>query len=157
MLAGSMENEEWQNGLHSTVRACMKSCWMFHNLNRGSSSCHEHLKMLNSRVFENFLLQVRSQILYQIATYHSSNSHIRLTITDGYNTGSRSFQSGNNDHWCAAPAEFTRNWESSSASAYECMVSVTGYWNAYKLDIPIQLPMAMMMTSKRKPPSMLPS
>ena len=41
---------------------------------------------------------------------------------------------------------------------------MTGYWNAYKLDIPMQLPMAMamamamaMMSSERKPPSMLPS
>jgi hypothetical protein len=42
------------------------------------------------------------------------------------------------------------------------MVSMTGYWNAYKLDIPMQLPMAMamamiMMSSERKPPSMPPS
>jgi len=36
---------------------------------------------------------------------------------------------------------------------------MTGYWNAYKLDIPMQWPMAMamammMMSSERKPPSM---
>ena len=38
------------------------------------------------------------------------------------------------------------------------MVSMTGYWNAYKLDIPMQLAMAMvMMSSERKPPSMPPS
>ena len=42
------------------------------------------------------------------------------------------------------------------------MVSMTGYWDAYKLDIPKQLPMVMviamaMMSSKRKPPSMPPS
>jgi hypothetical protein len=46
------------------------------------------------------------------------------------------------------------------------MVSMTGYWNAYKLDIPMQLPMAMamamamammMMSNERKPPSMPPS
>jgi len=48
------------------------------------------------------------------------------------------------------------------------MVSMTGYWNAYKLDIPMQLPMAMamaiamamamvMISSERKPPSMPPS
>jgi len=37
---------------------------------------------------------------------------------------------------------------------------MTGYWDAYKLDIPMQSPMAMataMMSSKRKPPSMPPS
>jgi hypothetical protein len=43
---------------------------------------------------------------------------------------------------------------------------MTGYWNAYKLDIPMQLPMAMaiamamamvMISSERKPPSMPPS
>jgi len=42
------------------------------------------------------------------------------------------------------------------------MVSMTGYWNAYKLDIPMQRPMAMAMammiiSSERKPPSMPPS
>jgi hypothetical protein len=44
------------------------------------------------------------------------------------------------------------------------MVSMTGYWNAYKLDIPMQSPMAMpmamlmaMMSSERKPPLMPPS
>jgi len=35
-------------------------------------------------------------------------------------------------------------------------VSITGYWNAYKLDIPMQSPMAM-MSMERKPPSMPPS
>jgi hypothetical protein len=37
---------------------------------------------------------------------------------------------------------------------------MTGYWNAYKLDIPMQSPMAMamaMMSSEQKPPSMPPS
>jgi len=37
---------------------------------------------------------------------------------------------------------------------------MTGYWDAYKLDIPMQWPMAMamvMMSSERKPPSMPPS
>jgi len=41
---------------------------------------------------------------------------------------------------------------------------MTGYWNAYKLDIPMQLPMAMAMamtmamtSSEWKPPSMPPS
>ena len=37
---------------------------------------------------------------------------------------------------------------------------MTGYWNAYKLDIPMQSPMVMamaMMSSERKPPSMPPS
>jgi len=40
------------------------------------------------------------------------------------------------------------------------MVSMTGYWNAYKLDIPMQSPMAMVMvmvTSEWKSPSILPS
>jgi len=39
------------------------------------------------------------------------------------------------------------------------MVSMTGYWNAYKLDIPIQWLMTMVITksSERKPPSMPPS
>jgi hypothetical protein len=50
------------------------------------------------------------------------------------------------------------------------MVSMTGYWNAYKLDIPMQLPMAMamamamamvmamaMLSCERKPPSTAPS
>jgi len=40
------------------------------------------------------------------------------------------------------------------------MVSMPGYWNAYKLDIPMQLPMAMammMISSERKLPSMTPS
>jgi len=42
------------------------------------------------------------------------------------------------------------------------MVSMTGYWDAYKLDIPMQLAMAMamamaMMSCERKPPSTPPS
>jgi len=37
----------------------------------------------------------------------------------------------------AGPAELTRNWENSSVSALESMVSMTGYWNAYKLDVPL--------------------
>ena len=56
--------------------------------------------------------------------------------------------------------EFTRNWENSSASALGSIVSMTGYWNAYKLDIPMAMAMAMamaMMSSERKPPSMPPS
>jgi len=37
-------------------------------------------------------------------------------------------------------------------------VSMTGYWDAYKLDIPKAIAMAMVMvTSERKPPSILPS
>jgi hypothetical protein len=36
------------------------------------------------------------------------------------------------------------------------MVSMTGYWNAYKLDIPMAMAMVM-MSSERKPPSMPPS
>jgi hypothetical protein len=53
-----------------------------------------------------------------------------------------------------------RNCESSSAGALESIVIVTGYWNAYKLDIPMQCAMAMamvVMNSERKPPLMLPS
>ena len=38
---------------------------------------------------------------------------------------------------------FTRNLESSSASALGSTVSMTGYRNAYKLDIPMQWPMAI--------------
>jgi hypothetical protein len=44
-----------------------------------------------------------------------------------------------------------RNLESSSASALGSIVSMTGYWNAYKLDIPMAM---VMMSSERKPPSM---
>jgi len=69
------------------------------------------------------------------------------------------FQSTNDDHWWAGPVElFTWNLESSSASALESMVSMTGYWNTYKLDIPMQLPLAMaMMGCERKPPLTPPS
>jgi len=54
------------------------------------------------------------------------------------------------------PAEFfTRNWENSSASSIESLVSMTGYRDAYKLDISMQWPMAMatamvMVSSQRK-------
>jgi len=67
-----------------------------------------------------------------------------------------SFQSCNNDHRWAGPAEFfKRNWESSSASALESIVSMTGYRDAYKLDVPMQRPRAMatamlMMSNERK-------
>jgi len=65
-----------------------------------------------------------------------------------------SFQSCNNDHRWVEPAEFfTRNSLSSSDSALESMVCMTGYRDAYKLDIPMQWPMAMvmlMMSSERK-------
>jgi hypothetical protein len=53
-----------------------------------------------------------------------------------------------------------RNWESSSASALGSIVRMTGYWDAYKLDILMQSPMAMataIMSSKPKTPSMPPS
>jgi len=46
-----------------------------------------------------------------------------------------------------------------SASAPESMVSMTSYWDAYKLDIPMATPMALtmvMMSSEQKPPSMPP-
>jgi len=56
----------------------------------------------------------------------------------------------------AEPAEFTRNWENSSASPLKSMVSMTGYWNAYKLDIPMAMAMVM-MSSERHPPSIPPS
>jgi len=56
-----------------------------------------------------------------------------------------------------------RNWESLSASALGSIVSMTGYWDAYKLDIPMQWLMAMTMTmamamtsSELMPPSMPP-
>jgi len=49
-----------------------------------------------------------------------------------------SFQSSNNDHSWAGPAEFTRNWECSSASGLGSIVSMTGYWDAYKWDIPMR-------------------
>jgi hypothetical protein len=43
-----------------------------------------------------------------------------------------------------APAGvFNRNWDSSSAGTLGSMVSMTGYWDAYKLDIPMQWLMAM--------------
>jgi len=77
------------------------------------------------------------------------------------------FQSSNSDHWWAGPAELvTTNWESSSASALERMVSMTGYWNAEKSDILMHshkaMAMAMaiamgMLSSERMPPSMPPS
>jgi len=77
-------------------------------------------------------------------------------------------QSSNNDHWWSGPAEFTRNWKSSSASKRESMVSMTRYWDTYKVHIPKQWPMVvgmamvmemvmMMMISEQNPPSMLPS
>ena len=60
-----------------------------------------------------------------------------------------SFQSCNTDHWWAGPVEFfTRNWESSNASAVESTVSMTGYGDPYKLDIPIQWLMGMAMEMK---------
>jgi len=69
----------------------------------------------------------------------------------------RSFQSSKNDHRRAGRGELlTRNWESSSASSLGSIVSMTRYWIAYKLDIPMQSPMAM-MSCKRKLPSRQPS
>jgi len=52
------------------------------------------------------------------------------------------------------------NWETSSASALECMVSMTSYWNAYKWDWAMQLLMAMVMarvmwSGEQMPPSTL--
>jgi len=66
-------------------------------------------------------------------------------------------QSSNNDPWWAGPAElFTRNWVSSSASALRSIVSMTCHWDAYNLDIPMQLSMVMAMAMpgrEWKPPS----
>jgi hypothetical protein len=86
-----------------------------------------------------------------------------LTITDGYDTESRSYNPCREVKPASSvqtkrerPAElFTRNWERLSASALESIVSMTSYWNAYKLDIPMQSPMAM-MSSEQKPPSRQP-
>jgi hypothetical protein len=62
-----------------------------------------------------------------------------------------SFQSSKNHHRRAGRAELlTRNWESSSASSLGSTLSLTSNWVAYKLDIPMQSPMAM-MSSERKP------
>jgi len=91
----------------------------------------------------------------------SLRDHIWWTITDGYDTESWSCQSSNNVHsWAGLAKLFTRNWESLIASALERIVSMTGYWNAYKLAIPMQSPIVMemaMMSRQRKPPSMPPS
>jgi len=56
------------------------------------------------------------------------------------------FQRCNHDHWWAEPAEFsTKNWESSRACTVVSIVSMTGYWDAYKLDRPIAMAIAMVM------------
>jgi len=56
-----------------------------------------------------------------------------------YRDQKRQSMPSHNDHWWASPAKlFTQNWESLSASALGRMVSMTGYWNAYMLDIPMQ-------------------
>jgi len=69
------------------------------------------------------------------------------------------FQSSNNNYSCAGPAEvILSDWERSSATALGSIVNMTSYWNAYKLDIPMQWPMAKaMMSVERKPSSSLPS
>jgi len=65
----------------------------------------------------------------------------RIYCKYGYRS---SFQCCNKDYWWPGPAEFfPTNWESSSASALESMVSMTGYRDAYKLDIPMQWLIAM--------------
>jgi hypothetical protein len=69
-----------------------------------------------------------------------------LTITKGYDIESRSFQRGNNDNRWARPTElFTRNLESWSWNALASMVSLTGDWDTWKVDIPMNLAMAMAM------------
>jgi hypothetical protein len=53
---------------------------------------------------------------------------------------------------------FVRNGGSSLASTLERMVSMTGYPNADKFDIPMVMAMEMMMmSSERMPPLTLPS
>jgi len=65
-----------------------------------------------------------------------------------------SFKSSNNNQSWAGPVEmFMRNWESSSASRLGSIVSMTGYWDAYKLHIPVAM---MMISSEQNPPSMPP-
>jgi hypothetical protein len=65
-----------------------------------------------------------------------------------------SFQSCTNDHsWGGSAELFTRNWQSSSASALESLVSMTSSQDAYTLEIQMQWPMAtvmVMMSSERK-------
>jgi len=76
-----------------------------------------------------------------------------------------SLLSRNNDHRWARPAKLlTGNWECLNASPLQSMVSVTAYWNPYRLHILMQMAMAMamamamvMMGSERKPSSMPPS
>jgi len=102
------------------------------------------------------------------ATIHAEKSSPLHSCCLSVNDYQSSVLTNNNDHWWAGPAEFMTNWESSSVSALRTIVSITGYWNAYKIDIPMQLLIAMakaivmatamvMMSSERKPPSMLPS
>jgi hypothetical protein len=70
----------------------------------------------------------------------------------------KQLQHNNNDHWWAGPEEwFTRTWVSLSASALGRKMSMTSYWNAYKLYILMQSAMAMLMavmSRARNPPSM---
>jgi len=64
-------------------------------------------------------------------------------------------QSSNNDHcWAKRRELFTRNWEDLSASSLWRVVTMTGYWDASKLDIPM---VTMMICSEQKPIWILPS
>jgi len=95
-----------------------------------------------------------------IYTVKSSQLHPWWLST---NDNQSSIHSSNNDHWCAGHAKlFTRNWGTFSATTLECMISMTGYCDAYKLDSLMQLPMVMamamaMISRERKPPLMLPT
>jgi len=94
-------------------------------------------------------------------TIHAQKSSMLHVCWPSANDYQSSVQSSNNVPWWAGPGElFTRNSESSSASALGSIVSMTSYWNAYKLHIPIQSPIAMAMetmSSDWKPPSMPPN
>jgi len=78
------------------------------------------------------------------ARIHSGKASTLHPCRPSTNDYHSSFQHSNNDHWWAGPVVlFTRNWESSSASALGSIVSTTGYWDAYKLDIPMAMAMIM--------------
>jgi len=78
-----------------------------------------------------------AMILRAEATIHAEKSSPLHWCWLSANEYQSSVQSSNNDHWWAGPAKFTRNWDNLSASALGSIVSMTGYWDAYKLDIPL--------------------
>jgi len=100
------------------------------------------------------------------ATFHAERSRPLRPCQLCADDFQSNVQSSNHEYWSAGPAKlFARHWESSSACALGSIVSITGYWDAYKLDIPMTWHMAMamalaivmvMVTSKRKPPSIPP-